>query len=54
MEIGNFVTGFEGILENYGKSQLKKKKIFGPKQFFFSVKKVNNIFIPNYCDIIPK
>ena len=24
MEIGNFVTGFEGILENYGKSQLKK------------------------------
>ena len=22
--------------------------------FFFSVKKVNNIFIPTYCDLIPK
>ena len=29
-------------------------KIIGPKQFFFSVEKVNNIFIPIYCDIIPK
>ena len=30
------------------------KLLIGPKQGFFSVKKVNNIFMPIYCDINPK